>query len=130
MATAFASVDVNPAYAYGVPNMLEALKTWTMPSSYPTGGIDIAAACAEFDEVIDVRVCLASGSNPSGYVLMLTGTLGTYGVTVATALLFASYDTDPAAGGGANVEFVQVTNTDDMSSTLTTCRVLVRGYKA
>lgn len=124
MATAFASVDVNPAYAYGVPNMLEALKTWTMPSSYPTGGIDIAAACAEFDEVIDVRVCLGSGTNPGGTTMILTGTLGTYGVTVATAKLFMSWGT-----ADDDEVFREVANTTDLTTTLATCRVLVRGYK-
>ncbi len=34
----------------------------------------------------------------------------------ATGVIQCYYDTDPAAGGGANTEFVEVTNTDDLSA--------------
>lgn len=45
----------------------------------------------------------------------------------ATGVIQAYYDTDPAAGGGANTEFVEVTNTDNLSAA--TAQVwLVVGY--
>lgn len=133
MATAFASTDIIPAVAYGVPNTVKALQAWTMPSSYPTGGIDLSTvmAAAGLTEVISCQQAnTVTGNNPGGYTWALTGTAGTYGVTAATAKLFMDFQTDPAAAGGANVEFVQVTNATDLTTTLTTCRVWVEGYVA
>ena len=133
MATAFASTTIIPAHNHGVPADCEALHEWTMPSSYPTGGIDLSTVetAAGFTEVTSVQQAnTITGNLPAAYTWALTGTAGTYGVTVATAKLFMCYQTDPAAAGGANTELVQVTNTDDLTTTLTTCRVWVRGYIA
>ncbi len=84
----------------------------TLDTSYPTGGeaIDFVAVLDWYSVIIVLPVTSSGGIVPNW--------------DASGALMMAFYDTNPAAGGGANTEFVQATSTDNLSAQTITCLVI------